>query len=177
MWAKKYKGTDLIAQIGRLICTFMHQVLETPAPFGLGIGGAIRALLSCFDLRYVPGVPWNSRGFDSMIKLVVNLLHLGKAFGRVLIIINVFSVLGILPGFAKRKVNIPGIPRPGRAHGYKLLVLYLFTYYYANAQYILYATLNLARSLFIKMEHRCKMFMHHKLKTILNKSKKHKIEK
>ena len=31
-------------------------------------------------------------------------------------------MLGIYPGFAKRKVNIPAIPRPHRGRGYKLLV-------------------------------------------------------
>ena len=71
--------------------------------------------MPCFDLSIIPTVPW-ILSFDSMPKPAGVISHLPEqGFNHQ----NVPAVPGIYPGFAKRKVNSPAIPRPLLGHGYK----------------------------------------------------------
>ena len=47
---------------------------------GLAIAGDSSAYLNCFDFSTVPALPLNTRGFDSMTKLVIVVLHTCPVF-------------------------------------------------------------------------------------------------
>ena len=72
--------------------------------------------MPCFDLSIVPAVTWNSAAFGFMPKLAELISELPaerQGFDHR----NVLAVLDIYLGFAKRKVNIPAIPKPSRGNG------------------------------------------------------------
>ena len=82
----------------------MHQSFVSPSS---------GAQVPCFDLSFIPAVLWNSGAFVSMPKLarVISHLPVGTSAGLLAGFNhkNVPAVLGIYPGFAKRKVSIPAI--------------------------------------------------------------------